>query len=265
MFRLICFLALIVASLAVARNPVAGTNLASYAFAAKQIAPGATRVASFGYQFGACDSCDVSAYKSSSSAKTTYGEKDDLSAYNVRIEVSLLSFLWPRLKDFDGAENFNGNNFGGGVFLGVHYAPLLEFGINPTFVQWLGPFYVAASYDLSFGYYVHCENDERCLSEALTTGTANIGGGATIFMNNHGISFGMHGGLRQMHLVEAELYHVKDWVPYCGLDFGGYSNLPLLKETRSKSHFGYLMSLEMGIRTDNRPMRYWTYSWSFFL
>ena len=52
---------------------------------------------------------------------------------------------------------------------------------------------------------------------------------------------------------------------YYGIDFIGYTSLPLLKETNSKGHAAYSFTIESGIRTDDQRLMYWALQWSFML
>ena len=156
-------------------------------------------------------------------------------------------------------------------------------------VQWLGPIYLAATYDLTFGCYLGRDEDEATtidIRENLLTGSLNVGGGTMVFMNNHGLGVGLHGGLRQMHIINPgsraytgtdyrtgnridpalqDGYHVENWIYYYGIDFVGYTNIPLLKESNTKNHQGYIFSFEMGTRPDDNPLIYWAFSMSLLL
>ena len=243
-------------------------NFAPHALEAKQIAPGTSHKFTFcitqskGYQ-----------------GKDEYGEvKDSINAYDYRLNFTPFHITWPKLENTQGAENWSGHTFGGGFFLDAHYSILLKLGITPTVVQWLGPVYLSAAYDLTFGHYFGTNEKkefETNYSESKFTGAFNLGGGAIAFMNNHGLGFGVHGGLRQIHLINARIskeypknsegFHVNDKIYYYGLDIISYSNLPLLNETNSKSHFGMVNSFEMGVHSFNTPIVYWNISLSFLL
>ena len=243
-------------------------NFAPHALEAKQIAPGTSHKFTFtitqskGYQ-----------------GKDEYGEvKDSINAYDYRFNFTPFHITWPKLENTQGAENWSGHTFGGGFFLDAHYSVLLKLGITPTVVQWLGPVYLSAAYDLTFGQYFGTNEKkefETKYSEGKFTGAFNLGGGAIAFMNNHGLGFGVHGGGRQIHLINARIskeypeksegFHVNDKIYYYGLDIISYSNLPLLNETNSKSHFGMMTSFEMGVHSFKTPLVYWNVSLSLLL
>ena len=146
---------------------------------------------------------------------------------------------------------------------------------------------MGASYELSFGRYYGKDSDgdtDFDKTRHLFTGAANFGAGSMTFMKFHGLGFGLHGGLRQFHIVSAgcsdsesdvvgapectadgKQYHIQDWVFYYGIDFIGYTSLPLLKETNSKGHAAYSFTIESGIRTDDQRLMYWSLQWSIML
>lgn len=243
-------------------------NFAPHALGAKQIAPGTSHKFTF--------SLTQSKGKLS---KNEHGEViDSANAYDYRFNFTPFHITWPKLENTQGAENWSGHTFGGGFFLDAHYSILLKLGITPTIVQWLGPVYLSAAYDLTFGHYFGTNEKkefETKHSESKFTGAFNLGGGAIAFMNNHGLGFGVHGGLRQIHLINARIskeypknsegFHVNDKIYYYGLDIISYSNLPLLNETNSKGHFGMVNSFEMGVHSFNTPIVYWNISLSFLL
>ena len=194
-----------------------------------------------------------------------------------------------KTKNIEGAVDWRGHPFGGGIFLNAHYAFYLEAGVSPMIVQWLGPVYLGASYEFTFGrYYGHDEKNslETSINKNYYTGSLNVCGGTMVFMNNHGIGIGAHGGMRQMRIINVgrlvndsynsrsgeyentkfqDGYHMEDWLFYYSFDFAGYTNLPLLKESNSKGHAGYVMSMELGLHTDNTPLVYGAFSFSLFL
>jgi hypothetical protein len=284
-------LVLLLAGIALADDfVVTPSNLAPHAFTAKQIAPGTSRIFSVRSSYAACDSCNISGKtESTSSDPKLHYIDDDIVGSDFRLEINLFHFLWPKTQNIEGAENWTGHNFGGGLFLNAHYAYLLEAGLAPTIVQWLGPIYLGASYEFTFGrYYGRDEDDERSsdLAKNLFTGALNAGGGSMLFMNNHGLGLGMHGGIRQLHIINPgsrkytshdprtgdEInpenqggYHIQDWIFYYGFDIVGYTNLPLLKESNSKGHAAYAISLEMGVHTDDNPLIFWAFSFSLML
>ena len=232
------------------------------AIVAKQIAPGPTRAFTIG---GIYTNCDI---KTETKSNIKYCDtpnsmtiKDEIGGTNYRFDVNLLSFLWPKTENKEGAENWYGHFFGGGLFLNAHYSTILEAGISPMLTQWIGPFYIGATYAITFGHYFD-ENEEK--TENKIAGSLNLGGGFMGFMNNHGIGFGLHGGTRQLQIIHAD-YHIKEWIIYYGLDILSYSNLPLLNESNSKGHFGFLTSMEVGVHTDNNPLMYWAFSFSLML
>ena len=243
-------------------------NFAPLAMEAKQIAPGASHkfTLTITQSKGVLDNDDN-------------GEvKDSINAYDYRLNFTVFRKTWPKLENTQGAENWSGHTFGGGLFLDAHYSILLKLGITPTIVQWLGPVYLSAAYDLSFGQFFGTNEKkefETKYSESKFTGAFNLGGGTAAFMNNHGIGFGVHGGLRQIHLIntriskeypkKSEGFHVNDKIYYYGLDIISYSNLPLLNESNSKSHFSIIASFEMGVHSFKTPLVYWNISLSLLL
>ena len=243
-------------------------NFAPHALEAKQIAPGTSHKFTF-----------TITQSKGNQGKDEDGEvKDSINAYDYRFNFTPFHINWPKLENKQGAENWSGHTFGGGFFLDAHYSILLKLGITPTIVQWLGPVYLSAAYDLTFGHYFGTNEKkefETNYSESKFTGAFNLGGGAIAFMNNHGLGFGVHGGLRQIHLINARIskeypknsegFHVNDKIFYYGLDIISYSNLPLLNETNSKGHFGMITSFEMGVHSFNTPIVYWNISLSFLL
>lgn len=254
----------------------AAPSLTPQAILAKQIIPGTTRAITFSVANGGCDSCfkDI---------------KDKVDGWSNRFDVNLFNFIWPRTQQLDGAENWKGNIWGGGFFINAHYGFLLNAGISPMVVQWIGPFYIGASYEFTISHNFGEDADNRfksSISTTKTTGTFNVGGGTIKFMNNHGLGFGIHGGLRNLHVISAgrevytsydsyagkkinpnfrEGYHVNDWIFYYGIDFVNYTNLPLLKESNRANHWGYLISIEFGIPTKAHPFYFGNFSLSILL
>ena len=240
-------------------------NFAPFALEAKQIAPGAS------HKF----TLTTTQSKGTLDKDDNENEKDSIKAADYRFNFTVFRITWPKLENTQGAENWSGHTFGGGFFVDTHYSILLKLGITPTVVQWLGPVYLSAAYDLSFGRYFGT-NEKREFqtkySESKFTGAFNLGGGTFAFMNNHGLGFGIHGGLRQIHLINAKIsrkypepskgFHVNDKIYYYGLDIISYSNLPLLNETNSKSHFCILTSFELGVHSLKTPLVYWNISLS---
>lgn len=241
-------------------------NLTPYALMAKQIAPGTTRAITMSGGWGSCDSSCHSEAES------------DASAF--RLETNLFKLMWPKTENLQGSENYTGHTFGGGLFLDMHIGYLLETGVAPTFVQWIGPFYIGASYEVSVGHYVGDDAKGNLTfehSDNLLTQTLNVGGGTMLFMNNHGLGFGAHGGLRKIHLVNAgydvkagynsrsgeyesseprDGFHAEDWMYYMGLEYVIYDNLPLLRETQSKGHSAAIFSFEGGFCTKKTSLSY---------
>lgn len=283
--KLLCLLLLTTAISAWSDDLIMSSGLVPYAVVAKQIAPGTSRVISANVASMACDTCNVSGARTEKGS----GEKGDLvnekvDGSAVRLDFGLISFLWPKSENKEGSENHQGNRFGGGVFLSAHYSFLLEAGFGATAVQWAGPFYIGASYDISAGLYFG-KNEENGMDLTLfsdkISGSLNLGGGGMTFMNNHGLGMGMHAGFRQIHILRAEYtenignhetelvqrdgFDATDWRFYYGFDFIGYTNLPLLKETKSKGHTGYSISFESGFHLKSEPLMYWAVTWSFFL
>ena len=223
-------------------------NIAPQAMLAKQVAPGTTRSYSLSFLYGTCDTCEV--------LKENEDKDEELSGFDFRFDVSLLGLIWPRTDNTKGSENWTGNGFGGGIFLNAHYTPLTELGIGGEDED---------------GY------SDYSVSSKLFTGSLNVGGGSMVFMNNHGLGFGLHGGVRQMHVVSAgkSIYtgknngrgenpesrgeiHAQDWVCYYGFDFMRYSNIPLLGKVNH--HGAFLASVEMGLNKSS--MFYWSLSLS---
>lgn len=268
---------------------ISASNFVPQAIVAKQIVPGTSRPFSFGSSYFSCDKKkDKDTYIDNCETPNSKAKAKTFDVLDFRIDGNLYKITWPRTEHTEGAENWDGHFFGGGLFLSAHYAILLEIGISPILVQWVGPFYVAAAYDLSFGHYFgKDEKDEfeTDIHQNLFTGTLNLGGGFMAFMNNHGLGFGAHGGIRQLHILNAGLKgktnynfignqstieekgssHIKDWIFYCGFDILTYTNLPLLNESNSKEHQGFSTSIEMGIRTEKNPLIYWSLSLSLIL
>ena len=243
-------------------------NFTPHALEAKQIAPGASHKFSLTLTQG----------KGSLDKDDKSEVKDSIGAYDYRLIFTPFHKTWPKLENTQGAENWSGLTFGGGFFLDAHYSVLLKMGITPTVVQWIGPVYLSAAYDLSFGRYFGTNEKkefETKYSENKFTGAFNIGGGTVAFMNNHGLGFGAHGGLRQIHLINARIsknypeeskgFHVNDKIYYYGLDIISYSNLPLLNETNSKSHFCMITSFELGVHSFTTPLVYWSMLFSILL
>ncbi|MCQ2121854.1 MAG: hypothetical protein MJY78_08535 [Fibrobacter sp.] len=291
LYEVLCVLFLVLAGATWADELIMSQNFSTHALVAKQIAPGSSRIIDITTGYGGCDSCNVTGHTTSTAddRKKHYTD-DEISGMMFRIDLSLFTLTWPKTENTEGAFNYKGNTFGGGLFLNVHYAFLLEAGLTPTLVQWFGPFYIAAAYELSLGKYFGKDADEKMSTDLATdimlTGALNVGGGTMMFLNNHGIGIGIHGGLRQMHFVRPDCekytgtdyrtgdkinpkaqqgFHTQDWLLYYGFDFTGYSNLPFLKETNSKGHGGYTISIESGIQLEDRPFYYWALTWSFYL
>lgn len=260
------------------------------ALLARQIAPGTQRFFSFTTNIGACDECNISGkIVSTSEDPQRHYSNDKIDGSGYRFDMKLYDFRWPKTENTSGAEHWEGNRLGGGLFLNASYSAFFKVGLYPMVVQWLGPIYLAATYDLTFGCYLGRDEDEATtidIRENLLTGSLNVGGGTMVFMNNHGLGFGLHGGLRQMHIINPGFreytrtdyrtgnhidpalrdgYHVEDWIYYYGIDFVGYTNIPLLKESNTRSHQGYMFSFEMGTRPDDNPLIYWSFSMSLLL
>lgn len=257
------------------------------ALIAKQIAPGTSKIFSISSTFGGCDSCNVSGRTVQNTDPPVLVDDDISGSSYFRMDITPVSYTWPSTANPEGAENWSGHTFGGGFFLNFHYALPIEAGVAPSVVQWFGPIYVGASYELSFGRYYGKDSDgdtDFDKTRHLFTGAANFGAGSMTFMKFHGLGFGIHGGLRQFHIVSAgcsdsesdvvgapectadgKQYHIQDWVFYYGIDFIGYTSLPLLKETNSKGHAAYSFTIESGIRTDDQRLMYWALQWSIML
>ena len=260
------------------------------ALLARQIAPGTQRFFSFTTNIGACDECNISGkIVSTSEDPQRHYSNDKIDGSGYRFDMKLYDFRWPKTENTSGAEHSEGNRLGGGFFLNASYSAFFKVGLYPMVVQWLGPIYLAATYDLTFGCYLGRDEDEATtidIRENLLTGSLNVGGGTMVFMNNHGLGVGLHGGLRQMHIINPgsraytgtdyrtgnridpalqDGYHVENWIYYYGIDFVGYTNIPLLKESNTKNHQGYIFSFEMGTRPDDNPLIYWAFSMSLLL
>ena len=260
------------------------------ALLARQIAPGTQRFFSFTTNIGACDECNISGkIVSTSEDPQRHYSNDKIDGSGYRFDMKLYDFRWPKTENTSGAEHWEGNRLGGGFFLNASYSAFFKVGLYPMVVQWLGPIYLAATYDLTFGCYLGRDEDEATtidIRENLLTGNLNVGGGTMVFMNNHGLGVGLHGGLRQMHIINPgsraytgtdyrtgnridpalqDGYHVENWIYYYGIDFVGYTNIPLLKESNTKNHQGYIFSFEMGTRPDDNPLIYWAFSMSLLL
>lgn len=269
---------------------VLAPNIVPPAMAAKQIAPGVKYLFTIGNSIGACEpSSPRSMHSDFCRSEREYGE-DKISGFNARLDINLYNITWPKTENTEGAENWYGHTFGGGMFLTTHYSIPLEIGISPIIVQWLGPIYVGAAYDLSFGHYFGYNRERKGYNVNYTyhfdagastnnfSGSLNLGGGTMFFMNNHGLAFGAHAGLRQLHIINAGEnqngnpatrfsygYKLHKWIFYYGLEFANYSNLPLLKEANQKQHFFSIMSYEMGLHTETNPVIYWSFSFSLLL
>jgi hypothetical protein len=269
---------------------ISPSNFAPQAIAAKQIAPGASRPFSFASSFVLCsqktDKGTNADYCETPHSKI---ERKKLESLNFRIDGNIYNITWPKTENTKGAENWGGHSFGGGLFLNAHYSFLLEIGVTPMLVQWIGPIYVAAAYQLSLGHYFGTDEKNSLdtkTSQNQFTGTFNLGGGAMGFMNNHGLGLGAHGGIRQIQVLNAgykeytatdyrtgnrinpesrDSYKIKEWIFYYGLDLLTYTNLPLLNESDSKWHCGFMTSIEMGIRTEKNPLTYWSLSLSLII
>ena len=260
------------------------------ALLARQIAPGTQCFFSFTTNIGACDECNISGkIVSTSEDPQRHYSNDKIDGSGYRFDMKLYDFRWPKTENTSGAEHWEGNRLGGGFFLNASYSAFFKVGLYPMVVQWLGPIYLAATYDLTFGCYLGRDEDEATtidIRENLLTGSLNVGGGTMVFMNNHGLGVGLHGGLRQMHIINPgsraytgtdyrtgnridpalqDGYHVENWIYYYGIDFVGYTNIPLLKESNTKNHQGYIFSFEMGTRPDDNPLIYWAFSMSLLL
>jgi hypothetical protein len=272
---------LIIVALAFAKSDdhsINAPNLSPFAITAKQIAPGTSRIFSINSSFANCDSCSI-----------PYDKTEDLYGSNFRFDLSLFSCTWPITANTKGAENWTGHTFGGGLFLNSHYALPLEVGLSPTIIQWMGPFYIGATYQFTFGHYFGKDEKNKMTTDIKSntfTGTFNIGGGAMLFMNNHGWGFGTHGGLRQTRIInpgsraytgtdsrwgnginpqERTGYQKDDYVFYYGIDILFYTNVPLLEESNSKWHTGLLVSMESGIRPNVKSTPFWSISFSLLL
>ena len=265
---------------------VMAPHFVPHAVVAKQIAPGTSRIFSLATTFAFCDSCEI---KRDATVEENGSEKKDVESSAFRAEVSLWDLTWPKTKNIEGANDWNGHNFGGGIFLNLHYGMWLEGGLSPMIVQWFGPIYLAAAYQFSFGrYYGHDADDEvdSDINENKFFGSVNLGGGAMAFMNNHGLAFGAHGGIRDCHILNPGKdyytsydysagrpsspqfrngYQLDKWVFYYGVDFVSYTNLPLLAEADFKSHTAVLMSFEVGIKSGDNPATFWSFVMSFMI
>ena len=265
---------------------VMAPNFVPHGVVAKQIAPGTSRIISLTTTFAFCDSCEI--WRDASIIESL-PEKKDVDGSAFRFEVSLFDLTWPKTKNTDGANNWTGHNFGGGIFLNAHYGFWLEGGLSPMIVQWFGPFYLAAAYQFSFGrYYGHDADDEvdSDINENKFMGATNLGGGAMAFMNNHGLAFGAHGGIRDCHIINPGDkhytsydsyagrpvspafrggYQIDKWVAYYGVDFVSYTNLPLLAEADYKWHTAFLLSFEVGLKTGDNPVSFWSLVMSFMI
>ncbi|MBR1745422.1 MAG: hypothetical protein IJ734_05515, partial [Fibrobacter sp.] len=279
--------ALLLAASVFADDLVMAPLFTPQALIAKQIAPGTSKIFSISSTFGGCDSCNVSGRTVQNTDPPVLVDDDISGSSYFRMDITPVSYTWPSTANPEGAENWSGHTFGGGFFLNFHYALHIEAGVAPSVVQWFGPIYVGASYELSFGRYYGKDSDgdtDFDKTRHLFTGAANFGAGSMTFMKFHGLGFGLHGGLRQFHIVSAgcsdsesdvvgapectadgKQYHIQDWVFYYGIDFIGYTSLPLLKETNSKGHAAYSFTIESGIRTDDQRLMYWSLQWSFML
>ena len=269
---------------------VLAPSFAPPAMAAKQIAPGTEYLFTIGNSLGACEpSSPTTMHSDLCRSNREYGE-DKISGFNARLDISLYSIMWPKTENTEGAENWYGHTFGGGLFLTMHYSIPLEIGVSPIIVQWLGPIYIGAAYDLSFGHYFgynrtrkgnevyYTYNFDAGVSTNNISGSLNLGGGTMFFMNNHGLAFGAHAGIRQLHIINAgenlkdypatrfsKGYKLDKWIFYYGFEYASYSNLPLLKEANQKQHFFSIISYEMGLHTETNPVIYWSLSFSLLL
>ena len=292
MRKIITFFILFFASVSVwaGDDVITASNFVPQAMLAKQIAPGTTRSFSLGNSYSSCDSKTASdTHIDYCKSPNSYIAKKDIGGHNFRIDVNLFNLSWPKTENPEGAANWNGHTFGGGLFLSAHYSIILEAGITPMLIQWLGPFYIGASYDLTLGHYFGTDEKNRfdaSIHKSQFTGSLNLGGGFMAFMSNHGIGFGTHGGIRQIQILNVGYkqytatdyrsgnrinpeykgdYQIKEWIFYYGLDFLTYSNLPLLKESNSKGHYGLLFSTEFGLRNDKKPLIFFAFSISLML
>jgi len=291
LLRVLCFLLFVLTGLSWSEALITPQNFVTHALVAKQIAPGSSRVVDLTIAYGIGDTSYVSdKTKSNANTNEQLSANEKIDAGTLRLNLSLFTLTWPKTKNLAGDYDYGGHTFGGGIFLNAHFSPILEVGFAPTFAQWLGPFYAAASYELSVGKYYGKDADEEMdfnlSTDFMFTGALNVGGGTMMFMNNHGLGFGLHGGLRQIHIVkpnfekytdydrregkkinpqEQQGFHAQDWLFYYGIDFAGYTNLPLLKETNSKSHMGYVMSIETGVQQEDKPFSYFAFTFGLFL
>ena len=91
------------------------------AMAAKQIAPGVRYLFTIGNSLGACDPSTPKAMHSDfCRSEREYGE-DKISGFNARLDINLYNITWPKTENTEGAENWYGHTFGGGMFLTTHY------------------------------------------------------------------------------------------------------------------------------------------------
>ncbi len=266
---------------------IMASSFAPYAVVAKQIAPGTSSVYSASFFNASCDSCNISGHTKNIDGNDVH-VNDLIYGNGFKASASLLSLTWPLKGDVNGSDNHKGNLFGGGVFFSIHYSFLLEIGAELTAIQWFGPVYLGATYGINAGEYFGKDADngfDLDLGTYEAVSTLNLGGGAMLFMNNHGLGYGMHCGLRRLHLVRADyeeytghdkhglenapvrqegLYD-KGWAFYYGIDLTGYTNLPLLKENKKRGHSGYVFSLESGFYLKEHPVNFWSLTASLLL
>lgn len=279
MRKLFFFLILLASVIVWAGDVILASSYVPQAILAKQIAPGTSHSITFGGSYVLCDpQKDSDSHIGDCKTPHHFVKSEDIDGAQFHIDFNLFKWTWPKTQNPEGDENWDGHFLGGGLFLNSHYAMAHEVGISPTIVQWIGPFYLGAAYDLSLGHYS---------SQNLFTGSFNLGGGFMGFMSNHGIGFGTHGGIRQMHFLNVGYkeeysntdnkifnsstpqysgkHNIEENIFYYGLDFLIYSNSPLLNESNRKGHYAFLSSFEMGIRTDNNSLMYFAFSFSVLL
>ena len=278
MRKLFFFIILLASAFVWAGDVIMVSSYVPQAIMAKQIASGTSHSITFGGSYVLCDNKkDSGTHIDGCETPHHFVESKDIDGAQFHIDFNLFKWTWPKTQNSEGAENWNGHFLGGGLFLNTHYAMALEAGISPMLVQWIGPFYLGAAYELSLGHYS---------SQNLFTGSFNLGGGFMGFMSNHGIGFGTHGGIRQMHFLNVSYkdypntdnhignsisaqnsgkHNIDENIFYYGLDFLIYTNLPLLNESNSNGHYAFLSSFEMGIRTNNNSLMYFGFSFSVLL
>lgn len=217
--------------------------------------PSAMFIAGTNFFYYGCDSCDING----DFLDRSTGESDpQIRNSQTRIDGSVFNHTW------GSATNF----WNGGFFLNLHYTFDMEIGASPMLVQWVGPVYLGATYEWSAGKY----KNNNAESVSLNTGAFNIGAGTMQFFDFLKFGIGMHGGVRDIHIMDAEdemnpyshhkreEFHIHDCLWYYGFDFA-YLHIPRIFQSPNSS--AIIASVEIASQIKRTPLSYWALSISF--